>query len=859
MNLSKIISAILGRSTISGLALLFVLGASGSILGQTNSTISLKITDANGANVQGATVTLSGRSLLSRTAVTDSTGTVAFQSVPSGELRVVVEANGFAAANRTVNFADGQTSFDIALSTGPVSETVTVTAERTQVTSIETAKPITVVGREEIEQKGINTIGDVFRTLPGTSTVNEGAFQVRPRIRGLESNRVLILVDGERLNNSRTSTGQSGVETGLVETSQIESVEIVRGSGSVLYGTDALAGTINIITKDTPPRRDAGFRFGAALDTFFSSNESGRRGNLSVNGSGNRFAFRLSQSLERFGNYSTGKPSPEFLSDLEVVDFGITEDGEVLNSQSHGSNTSAVGRYFINDSNTFRASYDRRRAADVGSPGLVGTFNGFFPFSNRDKVSARYDSAGLTENLQRLSISGFYQTQYRNFTNILTVPPAPPFFPGMYQFSETVTDTKSVGFDAQSDWQIGSRNYLTAGTSFFRDENSDRRLNISASTPTSTNRTQTNTRSVPDANLTNFAAFAQNEFRVTRRFKLIGGVRFDNFRTHADPTTGFALPNLRLDQISDLGIGELATGLNVTNTAVTGDVGAVFNLTDNIAVSGRVGRSFRTPNIFELFFTDNGSVGGFVVGNPNLKPESGINFDSSVKFRNKRFSASATYFNNSYKDFLATVPAVSTPNDDGRECPVFIVRPGTIYDANRCFIVSSPPGRAPVRVYQTQNFDRVRIQGFEAEFDAPIKISLGYLTPYGNFSYLRGDDTAKGQPLNFISPFRTNVGVRWQNLGKAYFFDYNTRIVGKQERLTASYLQQPTSQGGNGGPEAGFVTHNVSGGYYFRRERFNLGINLGVSNIFDRAYSEQFVFSPARGRSFTIGTTWEIK
>jgi len=67
--------------------------------------------------------------------------------------------------------------------------------------------------------------------LPGTSTVNEGAFQVRPRIRGLDSNRILILVDGERLNNARTSTGNSGVEIGLVEVEQIETLEVVRGAG----------------------------------------------------------------------------------------------------------------------------------------------------------------------------------------------------------------------------------------------------------------------------------------------------------------------------------------------------------------------------------------------------------------------------------------------------------------------------------------------------------------------------------------------------------------------------------------------------------------------------------------------------
>src|SRR5690606_33157534 len=137
---------------------------------------------------------------------------------------------------------------------------------------------------------------------------------------------------------------------------------------------------------------------------------------------------------------------------------------------------------------------------------------------------------------------------------------------------------------------------------------------------------------------------------------------------------------------------------------------------------------FRTPNIFELFFTDSGSVGGYVVGNPNLKPESGINFDSSVKFLLRRFSASATYFNNNYKNFLATAPA-----QDSRGCPVFIVSPGTVYDPDNCLPVSRPPGTpAPIEVFQTQNVERARIQGFEAEFDAPIMISMGYLTPYGN-------------------------------------------------------------------------------------------------------------------------------
>ncbi len=789
------------------------------------------VRDPAGAVVPGATVILrnteTGRD---QTVTTDAEGRFSFESRDaSGKIQVVVVANGFGRYEKELG--SDEKDLSVTLTPGPVNASVTVTATRTQILASETAVPVSVVGREEIERKAVNTVGDIFRTLPGTSTVNEGAFQVRPRIRGLDSNRVLILVDGERLNNSRTATAQSGIETGLVELSQVESVEVLRGTGSVLYGTDALAGTVNIITRDTPPRRDSGFRFGAVLDTFYSSNENGRRGNIALNGSGKYFAFRVAQSLERFDNYFTGKRDGAVPPEILAIG-GITADGEVLNSQSHGGNTQATGRFFLNDTNTLKVNYERRRGSNIGSPTLVGVFAGFFPFSNRDKFSARYDVAGLTDQLQRLSISGFHQKQKRNFTNILTVGPVLPFFPGLYQFSETITDTATTGFDVQSDWAFGRRNTLIAGASYFQDRNNDQRTIITSTTATSPNRTIRNTKSVPDARLSNFAVFAQDEFRVSGRLKFVGGIRFDRFVTKSEPTTGFSLFPLTQNQIDDLNIGGLESGLDVTNDAFTGDFGAVYRLLPDVNLSARIGRSFRAPNIFELFFTGPGSAEGFVVGNPNLKSETGINFDTSIKLSKSKFSASTTYFRNSYKNFLNTVAAFDSEGD-----PIFA---------------------GPLRVFQTQNVERAVIQGFEAEFEAPIRISFGYLTPNANFSYLRGDNTEVDQPLDIISPYRTNIGIRWNNFGKAYFFNYDVRIVAKQTRLSPAFLR-PVNQGGNGGPEPGFVTHNVAGGYYFRHERYIFNVNLGISNLFNRAYSEQFVFAPARGRSFTIGTTFGIK
>ena len=813
---------------------LFLAIGSFSTFSQTNqNNLSGHISDVGGASLADAKVV--ARNLLTGEQLnlqTDSSGNFSFENLPNGKYRVTVESAGFSSVSREISLDGNQAEkLEIVLAVGNINENVTVTATRTQVATIDTAVPVSVITRQNIEEKNVNTIGDIFRSLPGTSTVNEGAFQVRPRIRGLDSNRILILVDGERLNNARTSTGNSGVEIGLVETEQIETLEVVRGAGSVLYGTDALAGTINIITKDAPRNLSDGFRFGASFNGYFSSNEKGRRGNLAVTGSSKFFSFRVAQSLERYGNYFSG--NAEGL-DLTAVD-GFPSEGEVGNSQSHGGNTQITTRFFFNDDNDLRLNYERRRAASVGSPLLTNEFgfNAWFPFSNRDKFNGRFETRNVNKYLAKVAGTFYWQNQYRNFTN-QTV-----FRPFVDSISETTTDTTSYGFDVQSNWVIGSRNFLTAGISYFRDKNEDFRL-----TTNRLNNAQNRTKSVPDADYGSFAGFFQDEFEVTNRLKLIGGIRVERFFSSSTQTDGFAFPtNIRTFQLQDIGVFGLDTGLKVKETATTGDFGVVFKVTNAVSLTGRIGRSFRVANLFERFFTGAGSVGGFLVGNPTLKPESGINFDASVKVRTNKFAGSFTYFNNYYRNFLSSNFAF-----DSRNCPVLLLSANTVLDANGCQVVSG----TRTQVQQTINFGRVRLQGFEAEIEAPFRFAKGFITPSGNISYLRGDNIDSGEPFNITPPLKTVLNLRYSDLKSRYYGEWTTRIVNKQDRLSAAFRTS------NGGAEPGFVVSDIRGGYNFRRERYRLSFNVGVQNLFDRYYREQFILAPARGRSFVVGTSWEI-
>ena len=110
--------------------------------------------------------------------------------------------------------------------------------------------------------------------------VGNGPFGVRPRLRGLDSTRLLVLVDGERLNTARQATDRTGAEVGLISPDAISRMEIVNGAGTLLYGSDALAGTINIITNE--PAFSERTRWLYGFNGFYSSNENGARGTATI-------------------------------------------------------------------------------------------------------------------------------------------------------------------------------------------------------------------------------------------------------------------------------------------------------------------------------------------------------------------------------------------------------------------------------------------------------------------------------------------------------------------------------------------------------------------------------------------------
>ena len=126
---------------------------------------------------------------------------------------------------------------------------VVVTATRTETPETEIGSAITVVTAKDIADKNINNVADALRTVPGLDVVRAGAVgqQTSVFMRGANSNHTLVLVDGVEMNDPSSPTG--AFDFAFLQTDNIERIEVVRGAASAAFGSDAIGGVINIITK----------------------------------------------------------------------------------------------------------------------------------------------------------------------------------------------------------------------------------------------------------------------------------------------------------------------------------------------------------------------------------------------------------------------------------------------------------------------------------------------------------------------------------------------------------------------------------------------------------------------------------
>jgi hemoglobin/transferrin/lactoferrin receptor protein len=318
--------------------------------------------------------------------------------------------------------------------------------------------------------------------------------------------------------------------------------------------------------------------------------------------------------------------------------------------------------------------------------------------------------------------------------------------------------------------------------------------------------------------------------------KFVGGLRLDRYASRAQDTPSFDIFNTA--PLNQIGLDGLQS-LRHANMAFTGSLGVVVSPTERVSLTTRIGRSYREPNIFDRYnagasHTISPTTRSLTAPNPNLKPETGINLDAGVKVRFAKFAGSVAYFNNTYDNFIS------------------------IFGEPLSGVAPVPGPFGPLTVFQRQNINRIRIQGFEAEAEVPFRLpetlKHSFVTILGNVSYTRGDDVKANRPVDPflfpVVPLKTVVGARWNTANNRYWSEYRARIVNGQDRLPAG---SPFAAPGQ--PRLGFTAHDLRGGVNFNREHYGVSLTLGVENLGNRFYQDLFSLfgEPARGRAFVTG------
>src|SRR5437763_8048794 len=183
--------------------------------------------------------------------------------------------------------------------------TVTATGSKRDV--FEIATPVTVIREETIEQQSPQNAAELLREQPGVDINGVGPNQGRPVIRGQRGLRVLFLENGLRLNNPRRQT-DFGEVTGLVDLNSVSTIEVVRGPASVLYGTDAIGGVLNLISKE--PSFEAKTNLNGFVEGRYSSSGKLASGSAGVNGRIGALTMQLGGTKRQVDDYDA--PSGTF-------------------------------------------------------------------------------------------------------------------------------------------------------------------------------------------------------------------------------------------------------------------------------------------------------------------------------------------------------------------------------------------------------------------------------------------------------------------------------------------------------------------------------------------------------------------
>ena len=600
-----------------------------------------RVLDPSGATIARATVIITSRDTgVRRSTLTDPSGAYSFALVPAGDYLLEGKAPGFGSPEpKLVTVASTAVESDIQLNIARIASEVQVTANATPQTSDEQSKAIDIVDSDQLENREVYSAARAIQYVPGLRVAQLGGpgSLVKILSRGMPVYDTSLLIDGFRLRDAAAPQGDATAYLGdllIVDTGR---VEVLRGTGSSLYGTGASAGAINIVTN-TGGGRLRGDILGEGGGLGLG------RGVARV--AGGAFADRLA--------YTAG------LAHLNVT-RGLDGNDTYRNSSAQGfvqfaltPSTQISARIFGADTFT-QLNTDPSALGNLPAGSTIPAIANrtFTPDENDPDYSrSGYYVSGLLSLLQRFGRSASARVTYQGLATSRrddNGPAGPGFFqPGFS--SSTLYSGRLDTLQARTDIQAGRYNLITAGYEFEREVYHDRSTDQN---PNAAERVDAGSDIVQQSN----AVFAQDQIRLLDnrlQFSVSGRVQ------------GFSV-----DRPQFAGGTPVYTNptFGTPPRAYTGDFSTSYLLpTSGTKLRMHVGNGYRAPSLFERFGSSFFFGAFSPYGDPALRPERVISLDAGFDqyFANARARVRATYFYTHIQeeivfDFSGVINAVNDP------------------------------------------------------------------------------------------------------------------------------------------------------------------------------------------------------
>lgn len=505
---------------------------------------------------------------------------------------------------------------------------VVVTATRTENDVKKVPASTQVITQEDIKRGGATSVRNalsMYANIFQKSKVRGGGHDII--IRGMETKHSLVMVNGRRISNEADASGLgNAMSLDRININDVEKIEIVRGPSSALYGSEAMGGVLNIITK---PSKEQTLLTGLEHTSEDTSHwwhaDTGRIGNFSM-------------TLDaRFNKINRSMPDT------------ATESDPYGTAQTYNASLN----YYVNDHsyvNAYMDYYSQHLKTDMGTPAMkpitLTTSSGKMSLSGQAMLEGTGSKAfkqknyGISWNGKtdkndwqiQAYMSKFNWSTTSNTKVLGSIPPAG--MEGMFNYLLQQKNAYDFNHDEHNMWAIEGRDSLrvndhhrvTFGAEYVKDKvagtglgsNGDGVHNITENGKT---------KSSSEKTLSSYAAYLQDEIEYGKWF-IVPAIRYDHHSAYGSHTSP--------------------------------KIGVTYNATDHFRIKANYGDGFKAPSVSQLYYDLDMEMGRgnwvHLTGNPNLKPEKSKSWDLGVEAEFGKGYGSLTYFDNDVDNLIASIP-----------------------------------------------------------------------------------------------------------------------------------------------------------------------------------------------------------